>query len=591
MKKLTKLFISLTIILIVSATTENSENAYAAETVEYTQADYQVIPDKYNTGVQDEELLETVRTNTWVDGLYVSQSGEKAVIDFNKKNTSTGDLVIANKDFSNYYIAIYNDLAVTKETHIVFVNCKFDVLRGQETPSYVSYEFINCSFTACSGCNMTFRRCYFGHSVMDGLNPYTNVNVIDCYFSDKSIQNSTKNSGTHTDGTQIYGTQKYGTTKGVGGNIHFTNCRFEIPQLKDTSSTVNACVMLQIEFNDTDNVTFENCKLNGGGYSVYAWSKNSAYELTNVYFNDISIGCVKKYGNLYPKVGENVEINNMYSTDALYVGTVWTENDEMHVSVSNDTNKVRTLKVVTNNGEAFYTIPACPTYDEITSSMTFESFPFDIDINVGAAEYVICYDVTNGNATQIRYFNTTDEIVTDSTVVTTFVLEESNKAQEVIEVKTAEVKEEKTVVAVNNSEITVSGECGKNVTWTLYANGTLTLEGSGATTAYHSKKATPWNEYNNEITNVVIGEGITELGNWLFKNCTKLESVQMAESVTKLGNCTFQSCKALKQITIPASCRTIGSYCFAGTNLDKVVMNSASVEIMDHNDPLTVLVK
>lgn len=415
MKKFKKLFIALMILTIIGSTTEYTINADTLDAVEHTQADYQVIPDKYNTGVQNEELLETVYVKTNVDGLYISQSGEKAVIDFARNvNKNAGNLVIRNKDFSNNVTAIYNDLAVTEETHIVFENCKFDVLRGTEVPSNVTYEFINCSFSTCSGSNMTFRRCYFGHSVRDGLNPYSNVDVIDCYISDKSIQYSTKYSGEHTDGTQIYGTQKYGTTKGVGGNIHFTNCRFEMPQLKNTAkSYVNACIMLQVEYNDIDNVTFENCKLNGGGYSIYAYSRYDQFKLTNVSFNGISIGCTKKYGNLFPTVGEDVEINDMHDTDALYVGTVWTENYEMHVSVSNDTNQVRTLKVVTNNGEKYFTIPACPTHNEITETTTFESFPFDIDINAGEADFVICYDVTNGNSTQIRYFNSLEEVVTE----------------------------------------------------------------------------------------------------------------------------------------------------------------------------------
>ncbi len=415
MKKLTRLSIVLALVLTVSALTEHSEAVFAAETekyaqkIEHTLADYRVIPDKYNTGVQNEDILEAVEVKTWVDGLYLNRSGEKASFDFlNSKNRNTGDKYISNKDFSNFYTVIYNDDAVEIETHIVFENCKFGLLRGPEVPSNVTYEFINCSFSSCSGSNMTFERCYFGNSAMDGLNPYSNVSVIDCYISNKSVQNSDEHAGTHTDGTQIYGTAKYGKTKGVGGNIHFDNCRFEIPQLKETSSYINACIMLQLEYNDTDNVTFTNCKLNGGGYTVYAYSKYSQYGLTNVLFEDISIGCTKKFGNLFPQVGENVEINNMHDTEALYVGTVWNDNNEMHVSVSNDTNQIRTLKVVTDNGEAFYTIPACPTHNEITESTTFESFPFDIDINAGTSEYVICYDITDGQETQIRYFNSNE---------------------------------------------------------------------------------------------------------------------------------------------------------------------------------------
>ncbi|MBR7155112.1 MAG: leucine-rich repeat protein, partial [Paludibacteraceae bacterium] len=70
---------------------------------------------------------------------------------------------------------------------------------------------------------------------------------------------------------------------------------------------------------------------------------------------------------------------------------------------------------------------------------------------------------------------------------------------------------------------TWSGTCGDNLTWEL-TDGVLTISGTGAMSNYTSSSS-PWYSYRSSITSVVIEEGVTNIGNYAFYNCTGLTSV------------------------------------------------------------------
>ena len=89
-------------------------------------------------------------------------------------------------------------------------------------------------------------------------------------------------------GIQIYGNNTDSTVKTE--NIHFDNCRFEMPSLRYPNAKkayVNACIMLQTEFSDGDNMSFENCYINGGGYSMYAHGTKGT-KLSNITFRKVN---------------------------------------------------------------------------------------------------------------------------------------------------------------------------------------------------------------------------------------------------------------------------------------------------------------
>lgn len=60
------------------------------------------------------------------------------------------------------------------------------------------------------------------------------------------------------------------------------------------------------------------------------------------------------------------------------------------------------------------------------------------------------------------------------------------------------------------------------------------------------------------ITEVIIPEGVTEISDFAFKDCSSLKIIAIPSSITKIGKCAFYSCSSLTSITIPSSISRIG---------------------------------
>ena len=104
------------------------------------------------------------------------------------------------------------------------------------------------------------------------------------------------------------------------------------------------------------------------------------------------------------------------------------------------------------------------------------------------------------------------------------------------------------------ADLPTSGSCGDNVTYTFNKNtGTLTISGTGKmydfVLPYEQGVKTPFS-YNNEITSVVIENGVTYIGNNTFNWCEEIESVDLSDSVTAIGEGAFYCCEKLSSIDL-----------------------------------------
>ncbi len=99
-----------------------------------------------------------------------------------------------------------------------------------------------------------------------------------------------------------------------------------------------------------------------------------------------------------------------------------------------------------------------------------------------------------------------------------------------------------------------------------YADGVLTISGTGAMANYDDASNRPWNTYASDITSISIGEGVTSIGANAFEGCNNasLSSITIPSSVTSIGWSAFYSCTNLSSITIPSSVKNIGTYAFWG---------------------------
>ena len=113
-----------------------------------------------------------------------------------------------------------------------------------------------------------------------------------------------------------------------------------------------------------------------------------------------------------------------------------------------------------------------------------------------------------------------------------------------------------------SGNIVDSGNCGAdgdNLTWTLDDEGTLIISGTGDMKNYNYDS--PW-EGNENVKNVIIGKGVTSIGDGAFGSCHNLISIDIPSSVTSIGKSVFEFCYGLTSITIPNSVKRIGGWCF-----------------------------
>ena len=70
------------------------------------------------------------------------------------------------------------------------------------------------------------------------------------------------------------------------------------------------------------------------------------------------------------------------------------------------------------------------------------------------------------------------------------------------------------------------------------------------------------NGYNKILTEIIIPNSVTSIGDSAFRNCTSLTTISIPDSVTSIGYSAFASCDSLTSITIPDSVTSIGEYAF-----------------------------
>jgi hypothetical protein len=125
---------------------------------------------------------------------------------------------------------------------------------------------------------------------------------------------------------------------------------------------------------------------------------------------------------------------------------------------------------------------------------------------------------------------------------------------------------------------------GEENTWTLeggltatLVGGTLTISGTGPMKDYPPRgyNAMPYGSRKGDITQVIIADGVTSIGEHAFSGCFKLSSVTIPNSVTYIGVNAFRTCSTLTSVTIPGSVDSIAYAAFHGTGLTSIIIPSS----------------
>ena len=119
-----------------------------------------------------------------------------------------------------------------------------------------------------------------------------------------------------------------------------------------------------------------------------------------------------------------------------------------------------------------------------------------------------------------------------------------------------------------------------NLTWKLYADGTLNISGAGAMKDYdYDNNPSPASQKKDSVKKVVIEDGVTSIGNSAFDSCSNLTSITIPDSVSSIGNFVFYGCVSLTSITIPNSVISIGSHAFSGCGLTSITIPNSVTSI------------
>ena len=153
-------------------------------------------------------------------------------------------------------------------------------------------------------------------------------------------------------------------------------------------------------------------------------------------------------------------------------------------------------------------------------------------------------------------------------------------------------------------EVTASGICGDDLTWTLYDDGKLYIAGTGDMYNYNSTNPAPWSDYNDAMYIVILGDGVTSIGNYAFRSngsitsviladsvqsvgsgaffgCYKLQEVYMGRSVTSTASYAFRDCSSLHTLTIPDNWNSVGYWTFYECRKLQTIIVPATVTYVD----------
>ncbi len=108
----------------------------------------------------------------------------------------------------------------------------------------------------------------------------------------------------------------------------------------------------------------------------------------------------------------------------------------------------------------------------------------------------------------------------------------------------------------------------------------LLLCGFGSTKDYNNNVLATQSPLfrNTNITSVLVSGGISNLGNGLFQDCTKIANVTFETESTNLGNYVFRNCASLRGITLSPKITSLGDYAFGKCYYLESIAIPASLE-------------
>ncbi len=111
----------------------------------------------------------------------------------------------------------------------------------------------------------------------------------------------------------------------------------------------------------------------------------------------------------------------------------------------------------------------------------------------------------------------------------------------------------------------ITGTCGNDLTWELVIEtGTLTISGTGSMFDFEIDNLPGWNPYSAYISTVSLPEGIENIEDYSFYQCSALTQINFPNNITRIGDWAFMGCSSLAEINLNNGITNIGQYAFSG---------------------------
>lgn len=284
---------------------------------------------------------------------------------------------------------------------------------------------------------------------------------------------------------------------------------------------------IKVEFYDSFDDKFAIHRIAQNEYDNLSDAEKAAYIVCS---DDKSFDLVLLFD---PNAGNEFQNANVCIQIDVYAKQHRNSNDEDWVKTDSKINAIIRDGIFTVDYDALHRVILTGLKDDVDWSTVSEvSIPYGVEV----VPYAFFYNCTN--ITKVNLPDTITEIGAYAFSSCTG-LEEINIPENVERIGDYAFEG-----CVNLKSITIP----KSMT----SNGEGVFEGSG-------------------IESVVFEEGVTSVGNSLFRNATELESVVLPSTLKTIESQAFNGCTSLTTIDIPDGVETV-NYCFAHTGLTSIVL-------------------
>ena len=102
----------------------------------------------------------------------------------------------------------------------------------------------------------------------------------------------------------------------------------------------------------------------------------------------------------------------------------------------------------------------------------------------------------------------------------------------------------------------------------------VTLNSNAIASANYSSKKNICNIFGSQVTEYILGEDVTEIGEYAFYGCKNMTSVSFSDNLNKINNNAFKGCESLKTAVLTNNITEIGNYVFEGcSNMETITLS------------------